>query len=203
MRLTRVSAAALFALTTQAVAETEYPTAVCLGQLSQDPRLELIRTKVQLAGGDPNIAVLAQTEKPTSDERPVILEWAKAVEDCFKLGAAYREQTHPAERAIAERLNAATRSLRLALYNGELTYGQYGERREQAYLSAKSEWAAIESRLQAENARDRWETERALQELQNRQPTAAEAFLEGFNRGRPQTTSCRRTLTGIDCSTRR
>jgi hypothetical protein len=91
-----------------------------------DPRLDLLRNKIVLpitVGTPQPIEILANRERPTAQERPVILLLSQVREDCNKF-ALNQLGPPPAYRAAShDRVSEALADL----YAGDLTYGGFAK----------------------------------------------------------------------------
>jgi hypothetical protein len=109
----------------------------------QDHSLGGIRGKVEFVKMPPDgpvpFTILTNRNAPTSDEQQVIGVWAKLIEQCQALARPVIDQTPvPPEATQAEVEKLASyitdawiegAKLRVALYNGELTYADYASKR--------------------------------------------------------------------------
>ncbi|HBZ70136.1 MAG TPA: hypothetical protein DEP35_10545 [Deltaproteobacteria bacterium] len=93
--------------------------------------------------------MLASTKMPTEQERSAIKEWKDLIAPCYAQQEAFLNQwdVPPAIKALIGETKVASLNLRVLLYSGKLTYGEYALKREKvqdAFLTAE---AKIEAEL--------------------------------------------------------
>lgn len=108
----------------QGVLATTQPN--CVSALESDPELKPIGNKVALGGKEDNFfTLMAIDERPSKSERKVIVKWGSKRERCFN--------SNPPPRDAYYQLSVDTfnlgQKLLLELSRGEMTYGEFAERR--------------------------------------------------------------------------
>jgi len=160
--------------------------AQCYRKIPLSPELGLIKKKVSLEGASGiTFAHLADTSKPTPDEKKAIFAWAEMNEHCYNLHNVesdyfYKSPDNQYNSDFFDALNL----LIAKLYSGELTYGEFSKQR-------KALVSDIEKRIKDDLA-----TNKAL-ELRNREVNALESMVEKSNSG----TSCFSSVSGNTVST--
>lgn len=100
----------------------------CVSALESDPELQSISKKVALSGKEDNLfSLMAINERPTLSERKVIVRWGSKREQCFKASPPPRDAYY---QISVETFNLGQKLI-LELSRGEMTYGQFAERRKE------------------------------------------------------------------------
>jgi hypothetical protein len=96
----------------------------CFNALKYDSQLQPISEKVELARvGDVTFGMLANEDRPTSEEKQAIFKWATKRDQCFN---AYPPPNNLSTQAVRDGYNSV-QSLILDLYKGAITYGQFAK----------------------------------------------------------------------------
>jgi hypothetical protein len=100
----------------------------CVSDLESDPELQSISRKVALSGKEDNLSSLLSIKvRPTQNEQKVIVKWGNKRERCFNV--------NPPPRDVYYQLSVDTfklgQKLIMELSKGEMTYGQFAERRKE------------------------------------------------------------------------
>lgn len=99
----------------------------CLDALAYNTELQPIRDKVALVSvRDQTFGMLANENRPTSDEMQAIFKWGTEREQCLKI---FPPSSNPVDQLIHEG-NNAIQSLILDLYKGSITYAQFARQRQ-------------------------------------------------------------------------
>jgi hypothetical protein len=121
--------------------------------LDADPALDPIRSKAPLGGGKPTPGMLANEDRASDDERPVIREWAKRSMQCQeKFLSIHRQYGSQMHVAIYTSTVEVGNALKLQLHNGQLTYGQYCRERQKLIADTHNAWISVDAELAKQNA---------------------------------------------------
>ena len=145
----------------QKIAEAEAADEECHMRIVKDPRLEVIVGKVSLNGiKNQSFDMLANTQRPNAEEKEALRMWSVMQDNCKDTKQRLFDSTHAPRELIAIFDFHATskNNLTLALYNGELTYGEFARKRRE-----------ISNQLDADLARAQVEMENRAQDAQDRQ----------------------------------
>ena len=147
---------------------------VCQSNLTRDDRLAPLGTKVALGRStDASLSMLADTSKPTDADRQLITLWSSLRASCVGLLKTDFGFLDPDPRMglLLAQFDAADR-LVLSLYKGELTFGEFNERRKALVSMSQSQIADMAARLEKE----RNEQMAKQQELARQQEIEARRF---------------------------
>jgi hypothetical protein len=108
------------------------PSQACFRALAEDPVYEPLRSKI----GSPvrinalTLEMLTRTDKATADDKPILERWAADRQECVSEGEFFRERNMAPgiAQAISAQQSELFDSIR-ALYNGEISYGEFNTRR--------------------------------------------------------------------------
>lgn len=105
----------------------------CVSALESDPELQSIGSKVALSGKDGNLSdLMGITELPTQSERKVIVKWGGKRERCFRSNPPPRDAYY---QLSVDSFNLGQKLI-TELSKGEMTYGQFAERRKEIKQSS-------------------------------------------------------------------
>lgn len=110
----------------------------CYKKLAGDPELEALSKKVALSRTDAvSLIMLADESKPTLTEKPIIALWAAKRDICANL-MKIEFSFFPSDKngPIQQFQMGKANELILALYKGDLTYGEYSSKRKALGLEA-------------------------------------------------------------------
>lgn len=100
----------------------------CISALESDPELKSISKKVALGGKEDNLfSLMAIDQRPTQSERKAIVKWGSKRERCFNSNPPPRDANY---QLSVDTFNLGQKLL-LELSRGEITYGQFAERRKE------------------------------------------------------------------------
>lgn len=100
----------------------------CVTALETDPELKAISKKVALSGKEDNLFSMMSIEaRPSKSERKVITQWGTKRELCFNANPPPRDAYYQLSTDTFNR----GQKLILELSKGEMTYGQFAERRQE------------------------------------------------------------------------
>ncbi len=137
----------------------------CYKSIKTMPELEPISHKAGLDVpiGNVKFEVLANTEKATEDEKPIIAMLANKRQECWGLLKSNLESKSAPEsvKSTFETSNTEQMMLMAALYGQEITYGQYVRGMQEAASKGRKSLSAISS---ADNSRS---MEQLLQGMSN------------------------------------
>jgi uncharacterized protein YceK len=107
--------------------EMKEVTERCVSIYRTDSRLDPLRSHVPLGSKDIPVDMLASTKKPTSKEKQAILAWDEIVTNCGNDRIAILKKYNTDQQVIAntESYYDQQKSLKVQLWSGKLTYGQY------------------------------------------------------------------------------
>lgn len=128
----------------QQFAEVADPADQCVFAIVGDPRLAIIRDKIQLGYlTQPYPGVVSPNERPTPEESGAILVWGSAHAQCYAVGATWRMQNmSPAERSVYDEIEVWYGALRKRLERRELTYAAFSREAENALPVFQSKMSA-------------------------------------------------------------
>lgn len=105
----------------------------CVSALETDPELKAIRQKVALSGKEDNFfSLMAIEERPSPGERKVIVKWGSKRERCFNANPPPRDSYYDIS---VEAFNLGQKLI-LELSRGEMSYGQFAEKRKEIKQSS-------------------------------------------------------------------
>jgi hypothetical protein len=105
----------------------------CVSALETDPELKPIRPKVALSGKEDNFfSLMAIEERPSPSERKVIVRWGSKRERCFNANPPARDSYYDIS---VEAFNLGQKLI-LELSRGEMSYGQFAEKRKEIKQSS-------------------------------------------------------------------
>lgn len=112
----------------------------CVSALETDPELRPISKKVALSGKEDNLfSLLTLDERPAKSERKVIAKWGAKRESCFNANPPPRDAYYQISVDAFKR----GQQLILELSKGEMTYGQFAERRKEIKQTSLDEAQAL------------------------------------------------------------
>jgi hypothetical protein len=162
----------------------------CLSELYSRSDLASISNKM---GANPpaTFEQLANTEKVTEEEKPLISKLAQGVIDCHALYVSNESgNLHPDIRKALEENNNNRMALLSDLYNQKISYGDYIKQRKLAGVKAQSEIARADQDIANNNA-----TVRQMEREQREKDTAF--YIENMKRNtRPKATNCTSNRVG-------
>jgi hypothetical protein len=120
----------------------------CLHGIDDSPELAPLKSKMNLVLiKDSTMQMLASTERASASDKPLILKWSDARENCVSMMIKNASPNDP-NRSLMETDNVLIRQITARLYNGSLTYGEFNNRRLDLYNEAQKELAARKSAQQ-------------------------------------------------------
>lgn len=115
----------------------------CISALESDPELKSISKKVALGGKEDNLfSLMAIDQRPTQSERKVIVKWGSKRERCFNSNPPPRDANY---QLSVDAFNLGQKLL-LELSKGEITYGQFAERRKDIKEASLAKARSIQAR---------------------------------------------------------
>lgn len=139
-------------------------TQTCVAEIKKNPSLAPIANKVALGSAEEQtFSQLADTTKASEDEKSAIRLWSELSDSCFK---QIKKQfvyvsAPPTIQALRESTYTLFTNARVALYNGEVTYGQFAQFRKGIIDNNAIAEAQIKTELAKQNA----EAEARAQEI--------------------------------------
>ncbi|MCZ3137246.1 hypothetical protein NYZ17_20540, partial [Acinetobacter baumannii] len=98
-------------------------------------------------------------------EKPLILSWANDRQACLRQDEANRKDMHPAASNLFAMSSSMTTTAISQLYGGQLTYGEFAQRRQQITDALRKDLSAMESTAMAQDAANKRQV--LLMQLQN------------------------------------
>jgi len=183
----------------------------------KDPALDPIRHKVQLireqTDGPPPFEIISNNSFPSDADRPAIARWASIRDDYLKQSSAIKYVPNSAnglqrtyiqgDRAFTERASGETSKLIVALYQGKISYSEFGQKRYEIGQSAdEAERQYREAALIADQKRQ-IEAQRAASEQFASNLVAWSAYMQTVNARTPAVsmTNCVPFGAQISCTT--
>lgn len=115
----------------------------CVSALESDPELKAIRQKVALSGKEDNFfSLMAIEERPGPSERKVIVKWGSKRERCFNSNPPPRDSYYDIS---VEAFNLGQKLI-LELSRGEMSYGQFAEKRKEIKQSSLTKANLIQAK---------------------------------------------------------
>jgi hypothetical protein len=115
----------------------------CISALESDPELKPISKKVALGGKEDNLfSLMAIDQRPTQSERKAIVKWGSKRERCFNSNPPPRDANY---QLSVDTFNRGQKLL-LELSKGEITYGQFAERRKEIKETSLAKARSIQVR---------------------------------------------------------
>ena len=115
----------------------------CVSALETDPELKPIRAKVALSGKDDNFfTLMANEEKPTKAESKVIVKWGSKRERCFNANPPPQDAFYDLS---VETFNRGQKLI-LELSRGEMSYGQFAEKRKEIKQDSLSQAKILQAK---------------------------------------------------------
>jgi hypothetical protein len=195
------------------------PAIACFQGLPDREDLKPIASKVWLGlRKDQPFTMMTITDKVTDADRPALLAWVNATQECTRQGAPWLQQYLPPQfGSIIERATAKFLANVADLYAGKITYGDFAKKRIEDGSASDKEWAeAVEHfREQQAEAQQRQAEAQARAQAQRN----AQVFQYLLNRSQPQpypqpyvpqpiqpyhppmTTTCRAVGNTLQCTT--
>ena len=210
-------------------ASAQDPSAACMMQLKDDPRLLALWVKYPFDPSGQSLEVLSSPDKPAADDRASLSYLATEAERCFDLGADWRKANYPVQvSALLETFRVDALSAMADLYAGKITFGEMAKLRARLTSDlmnkARAVFGKLKSDQEAEAHRQRDVAEqRAYAEAQSRQQQEAvatqqaeaarkQALLQIFMQAQratqiplqrqPITTNCWGAGNNMNCTTR-
>lgn len=120
------------------------PFADCLAEIAVDPYYAELKEKIVIAPRSPSVEMLSNREKPTQEEKALILRWANARDRCFSSNTTTMK-ANTSEEHFEVMYDTFSRSKMLIakLYSGEITYGDLAQAREALNQSERQAHRAI------------------------------------------------------------
>lgn len=204
----RILIAALVAGSLAGCATTKQdPLMQCVAAINAKTSYDPLRSKMSLVGADEQtVAMLASTERPSEAEKPLILSWANDRQACLRQDEANRKDMHPAARNLFAMSSSMTTTAISQLYGGQLTYGEFAQRRQQITDALRKDLSAMESTAMAQDAANKRQV--LLMQLQNQlsKPTGNPPMPAPYMMPSPApastTTSCTTFGNQVNCVSR-
>tara|TARA_B100001250_G_scaffold335128_1_gene301257 strand:+ start:185 stop:814 length:630 start_codon:yes stop_codon:yes gene_type:complete len=106
------------------------PTELCFSQLLRDQRFEALYKKTPRVAREATLEQLASKEVPDEQGKKDLSEWVSFRLHCLKSGASFRaEFAPPGYDAVYTWIQIEIANAAALLYAGEMTYGQFSQKR--------------------------------------------------------------------------
>lgn len=126
------------------------PTEVCFEQLIRDARFDALYTKTPRLAREATLEQLASKEVPDEQGKKDLAEWVSFRLHCLKSGAGFRaENAPPGYDAVYIWLQVEVANAAAQLYAGDMTYGQFAQKRLALGPEYEARMSAVMSRHQA------------------------------------------------------
>lgn len=123
---------------------------ICFDQIKTQPQLNIISSKLSLGGADEQtFLMLANTSKPTEEEKTAISVYADMRKNCIKEDIKTRDIDPLAVRQLYASSTGAVENLLVDLYKGNLTYGQFAQLRKEVVASTMAGLVEIDKELKS------------------------------------------------------
>lgn len=135
-------------------ANAQDPSAACIEQIKNDPRLKSLWGKYPF---DPSkglsLEVMSNRHKPNADDRAALSYLATEGERCFDLGADWRMANYPVQiSALLTTYRVDALSAMADLYAGRITFGEMAKTRARLTSDLTTQAEAVVSKLKADRA---------------------------------------------------
>ena len=122
--------------------------------LVSGPEFDIIRNKIQLERGKkPTFEMLADTSKPTSEEKVAIKKLGNVKTECdSKIADVFVKFRNPELTVIFNSYSGILSGLLADLYNQQITYGELNKQSEKIINQAEAAFANLTKREAAERA---------------------------------------------------
>lgn len=115
----------------------------CISALDSDPDLQAIGKKVALSGKEDNLFdLMSVDERPTQNERKVIVKWGNKRERCFNANPPPRDAYY---QLSVDTFNLGQKLI-LDLSKGEMTYGQFATKRREIKQASLAKAQALQAK---------------------------------------------------------
>lgn len=157
------------------ITEADDPARPCFTSLPTNERWSMLNAKIPLdSPRQATLQMLADSSKPSDQEREALSQWANARKLCADMGLAFRHRhAPPGVASVYDRQQTALLQAIAALYAGDLTYGQFNVQRQRIGTQTNAEYDSLRSQQvqQASQAQsDALQTLQLQQLLQASQP---------------------------------
>lgn len=145
---------------------------------SEPGLISTLSSKIPRTVDEMTVAMMISTEKPTEEERRLILRSAEIALECQRDMLAVVRQSAPAP--YANTMEAAfnhAMGMRLELYHGRLTYGEYNRQSKEVVSRYRQVLAQIDAELKRQDA----EAYARAQQLANDQQRLFLNYLSNYN----------------------
>ena len=108
-----------------------------------DPSLDILKNKIAIYEvNKQDFTILANSHKPTEQEKPAIAKWANLMKECTAASTdAERASKMPRELIdLIELTASAQQRLTVILFSGEYTYGEFAQKRIDLKNNFESAW---------------------------------------------------------------
>lgn len=140
--------------TTKAVGPRDDPTFACYDGLDAgrtDLAPIIARTGSLALANRSSLEQMAETSKPSPEERPLISAWAAARQNCLDAGASFRAVNAPSPyRSAFEQGQSRAMILIARLYAGELSWGEFNRARRELAMQNSTNLRAAGEQIRAE-----------------------------------------------------
>ncbi len=198
-------------------AEINSNAALCEVKVAAVPKLDTIKAKFPLRTGEqPSIEMLTNNQRPSDDEKLVIIEldkailWCEEIDRSMHLSAQYAPHLPPTVGPFRQERSAAQRNLRVDLVTGKYTWGEYSRARHDTYLAYLKKGADLKEQVRALNFQQQQALAQQMQTQalianQRRNDQLLQQTLESLARNvqqpaAPTSFSCRRIGSSTNCT---
>lgn len=171
----------------------------CYDHLIAMPALSIIATKIGLPDvTKASFEQMANQDKATSEEKPVIAKYAEGTKICHELDMQLQPSNlHPKARKTIEENHSSKIGLLIDLYNQKISYGEFIKQRQESASKTKRELAEVDREIDEYNRAIEAQNSRAqaMQEARERQAwsDAISGGLKGMSdsiQNRPRAINC-------------
>jgi hypothetical protein len=132
----------------------ETPGDQCYSHLLNMPELTPIANKMSFPDmSKASFEQLANTEKATDQEKPLISKYAEGSKICFDLDISSQpDNLHPRVIPALNEYHSNKMSLLIDLYNQKISYGEFIKKRQEASTKINSEFELVDREIAENNA---------------------------------------------------
>jgi hypothetical protein len=144
----------------------------CFNDIYAHPALKPIANKIALGKAEASFEQLANSEKATDLEKPLLADFAKRMQICFDLDMkAQTSDFDPVQKTSVEDNYIRRINSLIDLYNQKISYGEYLTQRKESIIKTERELAARQMENAESIARENEYNEKLqkMEELQRKQ----------------------------------
>lgn len=147
------------------------PGIQCNSELSNNPELQILKSKVALGNIDgQTLEILSNDKKPTLAEKNALLKWDSLRQPCVEQSRAWYQAHQPLTVvAIFDKLQSQFKINLSDLYAGKISYGQFAKLRQANADNAKTEAANVIQQNQNINIHNQQQQQQLDQQAQQAQ----------------------------------